>query len=56
MTLLKILLGAVVIFGGFVALMYLAQRSLMYFPERARTPPATTIIPAKRNTPASSTT
>jgi len=45
MTLLKILLSAVVIFGGFVALMYVAQRSLMYFPERARTPPAAAGLP-----------
>ena len=45
MTLLKILLGAFVIFGGFVALMYVAQRSLMYFPERARTPPAEAGLP-----------
>ena len=40
MTLLKWLLGALVLFGGFVALMYFAQRSLMYFPDTARTPPA----------------
>jgi hypothetical protein len=26
-------------FGGLVALMYLMQRSLMYFPERLHTPP-----------------
>ena len=26
-------------FGGLVALMYVAQRSLMYFPERLHTPP-----------------
>ena len=40
MALLKWLTVAAVAFGGFVALMYLMQRSLMYFPERARTPPA----------------
>jgi fermentation-respiration switch protein FrsA (DUF1100 family) len=40
MTLLKWLLGALVLFGGFVALMYVTQRSLMYFPETRRTPPA----------------
>ena len=40
MTLLKWLLGAIVLFGGFVAFMYVAQRSLMYFPDTQRTPPA----------------
>jgi fermentation-respiration switch protein FrsA (DUF1100 family) len=40
MTLLKWLLGTLVVCGGFVALMYMTQRSLMYFPERLRTPPA----------------
>ena len=40
MTLLKWLIAAVAAFGGFVALMYVAQRSLMYHPERLRTPPA----------------
>jgi hypothetical protein len=40
MTFLKFLVAAVAAFGGFVALMYVAQRSLMYHPERLRTPPA----------------
>jgi hypothetical protein len=40
MTLLKWLAGASVLFGGFVAFMYVAQRSMMYFPERLRTAPA----------------
>src|SRR4051812_41850638 len=40
MALLKWLIVAAAAFGGLVALMYVAQRSLMYFPERARTPPA----------------
>jgi len=40
MTLLKWLIGALVLFGGFVAFMYVAQRSMMYFPETRRTPPA----------------
>ena len=40
MTLLKWLLGAIVLFGGFVAFMYVAQRSMMYFPDTQRTPPA----------------
>jgi uncharacterized protein len=30
----------IIIYGGFVALLYLAQRSLQYFPERRRTPPS----------------
>jgi uncharacterized protein len=37
---LKWLSAAVIIYGGFVALLYLAQRSLQYFPERRRTPPS----------------
>src|SRR5215468_7133355 len=32
-------------FGGLVSLMYVAQRSLMYFPERLRTPPAMAGLP-----------
>ena len=40
MALLKWIVGALAVFGGFVALMYFAQRSLMYFPETARTLPA----------------
>ena len=40
MTLLKSLIVAVLAFGGFVMLVYAAQRSLMYYPERLRTPPA----------------
>jgi fermentation-respiration switch protein FrsA (DUF1100 family) len=40
MTLLKWLIGAAVLFGGFVALMYVTQRSLMYFPETLRVAPA----------------
>ena len=31
---------AVIIYGGFVALLYLAQRSLQYFRERRRTAPS----------------
>ncbi len=45
MTGLKLLLGLLVAFGGFVALMYLAQRSLMYHPDRQRTPPAEAGLP-----------
>ena len=40
LALLKWLIAAAAAFGGFVALMYAAQRSLMYHPERLRTPPA----------------
>jgi|SRR3954453_2624426 fermentation-respiration switch protein FrsA (DUF1100 family) len=40
MALLKWLIAAAAAFGGFVALMYLAQRTLMYHPETQRTPPA----------------
>ena len=32
-------------FGGLVALMYVAQRSLMYFPERLQTRPAMAGLP-----------
>ena len=46
MTALKwILLLALVGWGGIVALAYLAQRSLMYFPEKIRTPPAAAGLP-----------
>ena len=37
---LKWLIAAVIIYFGFVALLYLAQRSLQYFPERRRTAPS----------------
>ena len=39
MTILKWFLGVIVLCGGFVAVMYVAQRSLQYFPEKARLPP-----------------
>src|SRR6516164_3943980 len=45
MALLKWLIGAAAAFGGLVALMYVAQRSLMYFPERLHTPPAIAGLP-----------
>lgn len=45
MMLLKFLVAAAAIFGALVALMYVAQRSLMYFPERQRTPPAEAGLP-----------
>src|SRR5262249_41525251 len=40
MALLEWLIVAAAVFGGLVALVYAAQRSLMYFPERLHTPPA----------------
>ena len=40
MALLEWLIVAAAVFGGLVALVYVAQRSLMYFPERLHTPPA----------------
>jgi fermentation-respiration switch protein FrsA (DUF1100 family) len=45
MSFLKTTLIALVAFGGFTALMYLAQRKLMYFPETARTAPAAAGFP-----------
>jgi hypothetical protein len=35
----KWLLAAVILYGGFVALLYVAQRFVQYFPERRRTAP-----------------
>jgi len=45
MALLEWLILAAAAFGGLVALMYVAQRSLMYFPERLHTPPARAGLP-----------
>jgi len=45
MALLEWLIVAAAVFGGVVALMYVAQRSLMYFPEQLRTPPAVAGLP-----------
>ena len=42
---LKWLIAAVVLYGGFVALLYVAQRSLQYFPERRRTAPSAVGLP-----------
>src|SRR5260370_18139133 len=39
------LVGVVVGYAGLLALMYVAQRSLMYFPEKVRTPPAAAGLP-----------
>ena len=43
---LKWLLIALVGYGGVVALLYVSQRALQYFPERVRTPPAAAGLPA----------
>src|SRR5262245_8132802 len=40
MMLVQILIIAALSFGGFVALMYVAQRALLYHPDRTRTLPA----------------
>ena len=40
MTLLKWLVIAALVYGGLLALMYVFQRTLMYFPDTARTSPA----------------
>jgi fermentation-respiration switch protein FrsA (DUF1100 family) len=46
MTTLKwILIFVLVGYGGFIALLYVAQRSLQYFPETFRTPPAAAGLP-----------
>jgi hypothetical protein len=37
---LKWVIAPVVVYGAFVALVYVAQRLLQYFPERRRTAPA----------------
>jgi hypothetical protein len=46
MSLLKTTLIALIAFGGLTAVMYFAQRKLMYFPETARTAPAAAGFPA----------
>ncbi len=42
---LEWLIVVVVLYGGFVALLYVAQRSLQYFPERRRTAPRAVGLP-----------
>ncbi|MBN8966470.1 MAG: alpha/beta fold hydrolase, partial [Rhizobiales bacterium] len=42
---LKWIVMAAAVFGGFVVLMYVKQRALMYHPERLRTPPAEAGLP-----------
>ena len=44
-TLKSILLFLLVGYGAMVALAYLAQRALMYFPDRTRTPPVLAALP-----------
>src|SRR5262245_43285526 len=39
------LIAAVVLYSGFVALLYMAQRSLQYFPERRRIDPRAVRLP-----------
>src|SRR4029078_6875926 len=39
-TLKSLIILAILAYGGVLGLMYVFQRSLMYFPDRARTPPA----------------
>jgi len=45
MSVLKWLVAALVVYGGFVALLYVVQRSMQYFPERLRTPPSAAGLP-----------
>jgi hypothetical protein len=45
MTVVKWLLAAALIYGCFVALLYVAQRGMMYFPDTTRTPPAAVGLP-----------
>ena len=42
---MKWIIAAVVFYGGIVALLYMAQRSLQYFPERRRTDPRAAGLP-----------
>ncbi len=46
MTIVKWGLAALLAFGGLVAVMYLLQRKLMYFPDAERTAPASVGLPA----------
>ena len=45
MGLLKWVIAAAAGFGGLIALVYVMQRSLMYFPERLRTPSSAAGLP-----------
>src|SRR5262245_35004834 len=44
-TLKWLIILAILAYGGVLALMYIFQRSLMYFPDRSRTPPAAAGLP-----------
>src|SRR5262245_17586463 len=44
-TLKSLIILAILAYGGVLALMYVFQRSLMYFPDRTRTPPAAAGLP-----------
>ena len=44
-TLKLLIILAILAYVGVLALMYVFQRSLMYFPDRARTPPAAAGLP-----------
>ena len=44
-TLKSLIILVILAYGGVLALMYVFQRSLMYFPDRARTPPAAAGLP-----------
>jgi len=44
-TLKWLIILAILAYGGVLALMYVFQRSLMYFPDRSRTPPAAAGLP-----------
>ena len=44
-TLKSLIILAILAYAGVLALMYVFQRSLMYFPDRARTPPAAAGLP-----------
>jgi len=45
MTIVKWLTAAALVYAGFVALLYLAQRKMMYFPDTARYAPASVGLP-----------
>src|SRR6185295_7513452 len=44
-TVKSLIILAILAYGGVLALMYIFQRSLMYFPDPARTPPAAAGLP-----------
>jgi uncharacterized protein len=42
---MKCIIAAIAAYGGVIALLYVAQRSLQYFPERRRTAPQAVGLP-----------